>query len=311
MHRIIPLVRRILPCAILLGIAAPLVHADQAAAISEKQLTVTLHDGRQFRGQIGETSNSDQLVLRFVGDGITVWRPIAWNHIARAEVADRHITGAQLHKIVVEILTARNDNPFDADDQSPSALPEPTEFVSPVPGFYPIASGVPPAPRRPPPLSVRSLRIEAAVANWDADVEVDGLVLEILPLDQWGDIVPINGTVTAELIGNRPAALRTRYVYHRGHPFPRLGRWTHRLQADRPESYRVQLPFRAAHPEFDFDLAAWAVVHARLVVPGQGVFETTADLVRIRPFSPIRDWRQQVMISGGRFFPEERLGRSN
>jgi hypothetical protein len=41
-------------------------------------------------------------------------------------------------------------------------------------------------------------------------------------------------------------------------------------------------------------------------VPGQGTFETTESLLRIRPYSAVRD--QLQLSTGRRFFPRERTG---
>jgi hypothetical protein len=50
-----------------------------------------------------------------------------------------------------------------------------------------------------------------------------------------------------------------------------------------------------------------APVHVRLNVPGPGTFEATENLVRIRPYSLLRDAQQQ--LNGRRFFPTELLTR--
>ncbi len=68
-----------------------------------------------------------------------------------------------------------------------------------------------------------------------------------------------------------------------------------------------KLPFQAVHPEFDLNYGPWGVVHAKLSVPGNGAFETSASMVRIRPYSAVRDESQQ--ITGQRFFDVERVER--
>ena len=69
-----------------------------------------------------------------------------------------------------------------------------------------------------------------------------------------------------------------------------------------------RLAFQADHPEFDLDLGTHGIVQVRLVVPGQGVFSSSADMVRVRPYSAVRDALQQ--LDGRRFFPGEHVGRT-
>jgi hypothetical protein len=64
-----------------------------------------------------------------------------------------------------------------------------------------------------------------------------------------------------------------------------------------------RLPFQEVHPELDTSMAPRGAVHARLSVPGQGTFEATSSMVRIRPYSAIRDALQRE--TGFRFFPQE------
>jgi hypothetical protein len=64
-----------------------------------------------------------------------------------------------------------------------------------------------------------------------------------------------------------------------------------------------QLPFRQFHPDFYFDVARQALLHARLGVPGQGLFMASDANVQMRGFSRIRDELQ--MKTPQRFFPQE------
>jgi hypothetical protein len=90
-------------------------------------------------------------------------------------------------------------------------------------------------------------------------------------------------------------------------------RWTRSIApADMgPSGYRVRLPFGAIHPELSPDWLAWwyGLVHVRLAVPGDGVFDDSRDGVHIRPGAPNRD--QLEMNTGRRFLPTENLGRRN
>lgn len=148
-----------------------------------------------------------------------------------------------------------------------------------------------------------ALTIDARVANWDGDVEVDGLIVEIRPLDAEGGVIAVDGTLEISLLGWRSGTSGFEQV-----PV-RVGRWTKRLRQDEfgPLGAHFRFPFQSVHPEYHLDWAPHGGVHARLSVPGQGVFEATDAAVRIRPYSAFRDRLQHT--TGGRFVPLERTGR--
>jgi hypothetical protein len=152
-------------------------------------------------------------------------------------------------------------------------------------------------------LPARSLHIEAAADKWSSYSDNDGVVVRIFPCDANGNVVPVAGTLLVDLIGTQSANLT------RGEPFPQLARWVRRVEprdiAADGATYRLR--FQAWHPDFDLQLGSLGVVHARLTVPGQGVFDDTASMVWVRPYSATRDRLQ--MHTGGRFFPQERTSR--
>jgi hypothetical protein len=147
------------------------------------------------------------------------------------------------------------------------------------------------------------VRIDAYVANWDQDVEVDGLVVHVFPLDCDGLVTPVDGTLNVTLVGQQLGAVRDR------EPFPHLGQWTRAvcLEDFGPAGAVYRLPFQAVHPEFDLRVSSGALAHARLIVPGSGTFEDSQATLRIRPYSAFRDHLQQRR--GTRFLPVERTGR--
>ncbi len=141
------------------------------------------------------------------------------------------------------------------------------------------------------------------MGKWGPGVDADGLVVEVSPLDEQGEIVPVQGTVEAELIGQGAGV-------NAGGGFATLGHW---VESVWPGDFgyrgaRCRLPFQAVQPEFDLRWAAKGMVHVRLSVPGEGVFEATDAVTRIRPASEFRDNYQET--TGRRFFPNERTSRS-
>ena len=156
-----------------------------------------------------------------------------------------------------------------------------------------------PAPSPSPP-RVQSLMLNVELANWDSDVEVDGLLLHIYPLNRDWVPVAIDGTLQIEVIGQKFARRRqpTRFF--------ELARTSHRVRKQdfgptHVATYRI--PFRTVHPEFQLDVGTYGLVHARLGIPGQGSFEASVQ-TRLRTFDPVRD--QLQLERGKRFFASER-----
>jgi hypothetical protein len=69
----------------------------------------------------------------------------------------------------------------------------------------------------------------------------------------------------------------------------------------------VRLGFQAIRPEFQRDLGTHGLVVAQLVVPGQGTFMASSDMVRLWPYSSVRD--RYLLYRGDRFLPVERAVR--
>jgi hypothetical protein len=278
-----------------------LVGAGATAAKSlaaEPSLLVQLASGRQFRGTIDGTSSDQQLVLRSLERNITQWRSINWERIVAAQLDAAPIQIVQLQEL------ARLERDRAATDQRHTRRSLIEIRGTPI-DAVPLAVPPPVSPPR-----VVTVTFDAFVANWDGDVETDGLVLEIAAIDEFGYLAAANGTLQVELFAPQ------RRVFHHaplsgGDTLELVERWTRAVSADNvgPAGFRVRLPFGAVHPEIDFDwVASWyGLVHVQLALPGHGVFEDSKDGVRIRPWAPNRD--NLEMNTGRRFLPTERLGR--
>jgi hypothetical protein len=176
----------------------------------------------------------------------------------------------------------------------------------------PLLEELHPAVPAPLPREVVTIVFDAFIANWDADVETDGLVLDVAPLDAEGYIIPADGTLEVELFASQRRAFHHAPLSG-GDTLELAERWTRAINPAelRPGGYRFRLPFGAVHPELDPDWLAYhyGLVHVRLAIPGHGVFEDSRDGIRIRPWAPNRDYLE--MNTGRRFLPTERLGRHN
>jgi len=285
--------------------------AAESPEQAEQAIVVDLASGRSLVAAVAPQTDGTTLWLRWSHGTIRVLRPIDWERVVRAEYAGQELSGEQLRRLLVGPEPLVSTGPTRAESLAPveggfhlRSLRRP---ATPVAGPTPATSSRPPTSTREPgagtPRLVKSLAIDAWAANWDDDVEVDGVVVDVRPLDAQGAITPVHGTLEVQVIGWRTGRTRPDQS-----PI-RLGRWTQSVEPDdfvlRGTGYRF--PFRSGHPEFDLQLAPHATVHARLRVPGRGGFDATSGDVRIRPYSALRDHLQQT--TGQRFYDVERTGR--
>jgi len=275
-----------------------------AASSSEaEELRVSLASGREFSGYVDPRTDNDRLWLRAEGSAIEVVRRIDWQRITGAEWDGRQLSVAELKQMAdqlktpsaVKALRLRSVDENNVAARDTGDLPQETQAEQTQATV--ISAG-----------PIRSVDFDAQIANWDGDVEPDGLLIHLYPLDENGNMTPVSGTLRVELIAPR------RRKYHevphgRGQSIGPIGRWS---RAINPADFTtrgvvIKLPFQAAHPAFNHHVSSHGLVHLRLTAPGHGVFEDSYDGVRIRSFSPIRDELQ--LSTGRRYFANERTGR--
>jgi len=267
------------------------------------EIRVRLTSGREFSGSVDQRTDDDCLWLRCSGTGIEVIRPIKWQRITETKHEDRLLSVDELKLLAAEL---KSRSPIEASrsqhiegnrivmqgspDTSAATYNRAIQASDPVAG------------------PVRSVDFDAQIANWDGDVEPDGLLVRVFPLDGNGTVTPVSGTLSVEL--TVPRRRDYNQVPHgRGMSVDRIGRWSRAIRAAdlTASGVVVKLPFQAVHPEFDNDTWSHGLVHLRLAVPGHGVFEDSMDGVRVREFAPLRDWMQSH--TGHRHFAHERTGR--
>jgi hypothetical protein len=281
-------------------IVSPAIFFLSGSFAAEPVLEVRLASGRLLQGTMDAASTPDHFVLRSERNGMTVRRTVEWPRIV--EVKSDGIPN-DLTK-----LREKTDPPGDA------ALPKPNSPIRRIELRGDALSGEiavsPPEPRLAP---VAMIAFDARIANWDADVETDGLLINFAPLDIDGHILPVAGTLEVSLYARERRTLdqaplsggdTVELVEHWTLPIA-LSHFSHNSGA------RLRLPFGAAHPELELRwmVSAYGLVHVRFVAPGHGVFDDSRDALRLRPFAPSRDRLQQNM--GYRFLPGESLGRPN
>jgi hypothetical protein len=152
---------------------------------------------------------------------------------------------------------------------------------------------------------VRSIRAGAYLSNWDGGVLQDGLVVEVQPITRGGGMAAVDGTLEVELFA--PQIRRFQDApRNRGATLEPIGRWTMAVSAAdfTARGFAAELPFQAIQPQTDQNILPWGMVHVKLSVPGDGVFETTLEYVRVRPWAPLRDF--YGLHQNRRFLPTER-----
>jgi hypothetical protein len=269
---------------VMAGLLGLCVGAPQAAA--SDPVTVLLASGRRFTGAIDARSDDAQLWLRVESGPITLLRPIDWDRVRTAQIRDKQLTADELHDQSAMLKSTQPVLERDETGGPPSDGPLHTRNDDSAVGHA----------------QVRAIQIDAVLGHWSATTEATGVVVTLQPLDDHGNLVAIDGVLDVDLIGQRLT------VVTEGNGFPQLAHWTTAVRpADFSASGAVyEFPFQAVNPDFHFDLDPHALVHARLNVPGQGSFEASQPMVRIRAYSSVRDHVQQA--TGSRFLPQEAVG---
>jgi hypothetical protein len=219
-------------------------------------------------------------------DEISLSRSIHWRDVRQATVRGKNLSPDAFKRVALEIRS------LDPQENIQSAEHE-LAAIEARPRIVVAQNTLPPF--------VRAMRIDARLANWDGDVEDDGLELRVEPLGEFGEVVPVDGLLSVRLTG-----VRRRLERHRQY-FSEIGHWAQRVRAADfgPDGAIYRLPFQVVHPEFDLDYGSSGQLHAQLGVTGQGSFEAVA-AVRLRAPNLVRD--QLELRERRRFFPFERTG---
>jgi hypothetical protein len=268
-----------------------------------ERVVVRVASGRTFDAQIAARSDANNLWLSFRTRSAELLRPIAWNSVVSAELGGETLTATQLRQRVLSRPVSFTTQAVEESEAPVEQLPTPVGQAEANMADEALqVLFAPPVPR------VASVRFDAFIANWDGDVDADGLIVQAIPVDAYGHVVPAKGHVEVELYTTRRIAFQDA-PHKRGRRIEQIGRWTKQIlpQQVHVDGAWFKLPFQAADPEFDNRLGFSGLVHVKLVVPGAGVFESSLDGVRIRPFSPLRDNMEQV--EGRRFLANERTSR--
>ena len=255
--------------------AAGITHGQDG---SPPVITVSLASGRTFSGIADRRSDEDQLWLRVGGGTASITRPIFWSAIVDTKQADKSLTKEDVLNL------AQLD-----DGRSPATTVvrqiEPGRIVIQKP-FQPVIAV---DNSQQSPAIPASLRVDAAVENFDGDTENDGLAVQLWMLDQRGRTIPFEGTARIRWVG--PQA-RKNTAQSPPHGVV-LGDWTVPVTSDGSSRAVVaMLPFQSRNPERDLTLYNYSLVEVTLTIPGVGNFAAEKDGIRIRRWEPYRDFNQ-------------------
>lgn len=271
-----------------------------AAEVTAEVITVELQNGHVVHGEADQETNENRLWLRRESAGIQLTSGFPWNQVRLVRIGPEVFLGRDFLRAAQDRKSAGKTYQQiapagHATDETPQT--QDSNLVLPKPlteTFHQQAIA-----RR-----VKTLYIEAYLAQWDGDPQADGLRIFVYPLAADGELVPVNGQIDLFLLGEIERA--TGVVGNP--PLPQFRELERGSQMVRPGDFArgaamYELPFRQFHPDFYFDVARQALVHARLGVPGQGVFQASDANVQLRGFSRLRDELQ--MQTRQRFFPAE------
>ena len=263
-------------------------------ARSDEAVTVSLSSGRVYSGRVDGKTDKEHLWLRQETDRIVLTTSIRWRDVVAAESQRKRMDLAEFRKAAVALASS-----------APVDLPRRDEHLQKEGKQAKTADNYARTLARVP--RVTALEIEVTLANWDRDVEPDGYEIVVMPIDSQGRVVPVRGTLSSRLIGERVVDTDRGRAFagmRRGNGFGNLERWSDRVElADfSPWGAAIRLPFRQVRPEVDVELSADGILNVRLGVFGQGGFEASVP-VRIRHYSRVRDRLQ--LEEGLRFFRNE------
>jgi hypothetical protein len=262
-------------------------------------VTVELQNGHVVQGEPDEQTDEIRLWLRREVDGVQLASGFPWSQIWQVKSGNQVIPGREFFAVALGAKSA---------GKTYQELPYATRGAEPVRQTTVEAELPRPVSeqfhRKAVERRVKTLYIEAYLAQWDGDPQTDGLRVFVYPLAADGELVPVNGQIDLFLLGEieratgvvgNPTMPQFREL-ERGSQLVKVGDFAR-------GAAMYQLPFRQFHPDFYFDVARQSLLHARLGVPGQGVFMASDANVQMRGFSRIRDELQ--MKTPQRFFPQE------
>ncbi len=312
------LLKHALLCAAILVCSPSFLFGQQTRSENGDIATVDVlvSSGKQFTAAVDRRTDDAALWLRFDRETAVLYRSMPWTEIDTVRYQGSSYSQDEFKPLAMQI---RSDRPAFVTRNKNRRTEDPENIARPIAeeikndaNHQPANTrltfaeraefGLSPLPR------VKSIALDAFVANWDNDPEVDGIVAIVSALDAFGGTVPVRGSLNVELISERRSHLKPQ-PRRRRETFERIGSWARQYSPASGGEQIFVLPFQAVDPNFDFAVDSVGLVNAKLAAPGHGVYEASVTDVRIRPISSVRDRLQNSR--GDRFYPTEMTGRTH
>ncbi len=230
--------------------------------------TVEVASGRRFSGVIDPRTSAQELVLRTEYEFASVTRPIEWSRVVRVTVGDDRYGGGDFRAIASRFAIPSREPPAPLPGDPFETLED--EAPTPVP---------------------RSLWADARVANLDRDAEDDGLVVQIVPLDEFGRVAPASGTLRVDLIAKTGVRRPSTAVSSRGPDVQRpvVESWTRQVSAAEfsHNGAFVRLLYAGENPADNPHLHNLGAARVTFTVAGVNQLEAIIDPIRLREVGTI------------------------
>ena len=264
-------------------------------ALAADPVVVHLANGVRVKAEIDPRSNEGQLWLSTYLERGHLSQVVSWEQVKQIEIDGQILEGSAARAAA----TKRAQEAL--QEIGPESLAQPEGERNDTRSRQLEAPGRPPTSPRPS-VKVLAMSVSAHLANWDQDSAIDGLEVEIMPLDSYGAPTACDGAVSITLQAWKDSS-------HSNRPGQHSERWTKSVRADQFDGGRVvfRLPFRVLKPGESSQWRPHGALVVRLTVPGSGVVERTLTDLRIRPFEPMRDGLEAT--TGRRYLPGENASR--
>jgi hypothetical protein len=244
---------------------------EQPPSPSLMAVRVVLRDDRAFSAYVDHRTDDEVLWLRLSRGSATLSTGFTWDVVRSVHVEADQYTATEFRDVAPYFAS---DQPLNSRRSSRILGPEETGTPS-------LQSTQTDRFRT----KVQSLFITASVANWDRDAESDGIELRLITRNVDGEVIPIQGSMNAELFGRSYSPVRG------SPPLLTLGRWSQPVPMTAFTTQKeavCRLPFLSQNLDHIQELQTIGLLRVQLNVANQGDFFAES-WVRIRTYNPIRD----------------------
>jgi len=193
-----------LKVVILTGLLCCRPESAALAGMPPTAVTVHMLNGKLTKGLVDAETNDVHLVIRRESPNVLLRTRVPWMSVSVVTVGESVLSAEKMKSQISQMSSigpksaAQGISFITSSDQS--RTPGPLAAGSSRGEIVPVtASGL--SGNGNPARSVKSLHLITQLANWDSDAEIDGLLVEVRPLDQFGQLIPVEGQLNLKLLG--------------------------------------------------------------------------------------------------------------